>query len=88
MKQAIHILKFVHLAFLVLALSALAVIPFFYHMTTTTAFVIMPLLFVLITMLSVFIDQVLNSWSRNIKDINLKFERHTKNCSWFKSIGC
>lgn len=88
MKNAILTLKVIHLVFLLLVLTAFAIIPFYYPMNISTAFVVIPLLFIFITSISVFIDHKLNFLLNQVSKAKPVKSKHHKHCPVFKGLCC
>ncbi|GHF96528.1 hypothetical protein [Thalassotalea marina] len=88
MKNAILTLRFIHLIFLLLVLLTLTVIPFYYPMTPVTAFVVFPLLYIMVLSVSVVIEQKLNLLLKQLGRLDSRVYKEHKKCPVIKGLCC
>lgn len=74
--------------FLLLVLMAFAIIPFYHPLSYTNAFIVIPLLFITVTSISVFIDQKLNLLLKQVSNVKPVRQKHRKHCPVFKGLCC
>ncbi len=89
MNKAITTFKIIHRIYLFAVLLLVAIIPFCYSMKATTAYVYAPLLIVLLSVLSLIIENRLARPQQRIRNERTVNEKQpTKLCLSFKKICC
>jgi hypothetical protein len=88
MQHFILLLKISHRILLSILLFAFAVIPFHYQTTLQTAFVFAPILFILVSIMSIQIESFIKSREKIVGKNKIKRHCRIKYCPLFKGLCC